>query len=293
MLHDILLRRIQSLSGIILFFSVFIILINFFIYQFPGNNFFPDNVLGLALLLILFNLGTNLYFKKNSKPCKISRELIYFFCIMVVVVIATNAVQLTPFPPIDQHIMTMEKKLHINMEAIMLWTNSHPQFKNILNWVYDSLPYQMSGLPILVILSCRFHLIREYYFLLLCTTLLGFGFYYFFPTAAPASVMNHSLFAEDQIATGLKFWQIHHYIQPTTNAGGLIALPSFHVIWAVLCVGLIREWIVPCVLLGLMNLLLIVSCVLLGWHYCTDVVGSVVVLLLSYWVLIRALKPES
>lgn len=278
-------RCFALLAGLILLLSVFIFLINNFIYHFSGNNFFPDNVPSLVLLLVLLNLGLRLCFDKKSNPCRIGQELLYFFSIMSLIAFATNAVQLTPFASIDQQIVTLEQQMHINMNAIVSWTNNHPQFKNLLGIIYDSLTYQMSIIPLIVIFTCRFHLLREYYFLLLCTALLGFGFYYFFPTLAPASVMDRSLFSAEQLATGLKFQQIHQYLDPTTNEGGLIALPSFHAIWAVLCVNLLREWVIPCVILAIINAFLIASCVLLGWHYCTDILGSVVVLFISYYLL--------
>jgi hypothetical protein len=278
-------RCILLFSGLILFLSFFIFLINDFVYQFPGNNFFPEHVPAIALLLIFFNMGLALCFPQHSKFCLIGRELFYFFCVMCLIAFATNAIQLTPFPPIDPLIVTWEMKIHLNMNTIVGWTNSHPEFKQLLRLIYDYLTYQMSLIPLLIIFTCRVHLLREYYFLLLSTLLIGFGFYYFFPTTAPASIMDSSLFSWDQIATGLKFQQIHEHIQPTTNEGGLIALPSFHAIWAILCVNLLKEWKFLCFLLSLINLLLISSCVLLGWHYLTDILGSIVVLLISYYLM--------
>ncbi|MFT4058600.1 MAG: phosphatase PAP2 family protein [Legionella sp.] len=278
-------RYIILLSGLILFFSLFIFFINCMMYHYRGNNYFPDNVPLLALILVLFYLGLTLIFAKHSKPCLIGRELLYFFCIMSVIAFATNAIQLTPFTPIDKQITWLEKMVHIDMDRIVRWTNLYPRFKNFLGIIYDNLTYQMSIIPLLVILTCRFHLLREYYFLLLCTTLIGFSFYYFFPTTAPASMSNGAYFSTAQIATGLKFQQIHHHIIPTTNDGGLIALPSFHVIWAMLCVYLIREWKIACVLLAILNLFLIASCVLLGWHYPTDLIGSAIVLIISFYLL--------
>lgn len=278
-------RSIILLSGLILALSSIILLINHFFYKYPGNNYFPENIPFLALVLILLNLGLILYFPKDNKIRQIGRELIYFFAIMCVIAFATNAVQLTPFPIIDPFIVLFEEKyMHIYMESIVAWTHNHPQFKYLLGIVYDSLPYQMSILPVLIIITCRFHRIREYYFYLLCTALIGFGFYYFFPTTAPASVTNSPFFSPEQISTGFKFKQIHHYINPTTNEGGLIALPSFHAIWAILCVNLLREWPIPCVLLSIINLFLIASCVLLGWHYLIDIIGGFIVLWISYYL---------
>lgn len=278
-------RCISSLAGLILFFSVIAFFINYFIYQFPGNNYFPDNVVAFGVFLVLLNVGLHLSFAKESKACQIGNELIYFFLIMLIIAFATNAVQLTPFSIIDQYIVKLEALVGIDTAAIVNWTNGHPQLKTLLSTIYDSLAYQMSIVPLLVLFSCRFHLLREYYFLLLCTVLLGFGFYYFFPTAAPASIFNHALFESSQIATGLKFSELHHHIAPSTNEGGLIAFPSFHAIWALLCVNLLREWTVAYIVMAIINVVLIASCVLLGWHYCTDIVGSLIVLLMSYFAL--------
>ena len=276
---------LPSLSGIILFLSVIALLINHFIYQFPGNNFFPEDMILLTSIIIITNAGLILLFGKNSRASHSGIEFFYFFLIMSVVAFATNAVQLTPFPTIDHKILSLEKSLGINMSSIMRWTHEHIYLKALLGLIYDSLPYQMSILPLIIIATGRFYLIKEYYFLLLVTTLFGFGFYYFFPTSAPSSIVNSPFFSSAQIATGLKFYQIHHHIIPTTNEGGLIALPSFHTIWALLCVYLLREWPIACALLLIINLLLIASCVLLGWHYLTDIIGALILVAVSYYFL--------
>ncbi|BCA95483.1 hypothetical protein TUM19329_18440 [Legionella antarctica] len=204
---------------------------------------------------------------------------------MSVIALATNAVQLTPFPTIDRKILSIEEFFGIHMSYIMKWTNGHTNLKTLLSIIYDSLPYQMSILPLIIIAAGRFHLIREYYFLLLFTTLLGFSFYYFFPTTAPASIVTSPFFSPAQIATGLKFNQIHNHMIPTTNEGGLIALPSFHTIWALLNVYLLKEWPVACILLLTINCLLIASCVLLGWHYVIDIIAAIFLVAISYYFL--------
>ncbi|KTD63432.1 hypothetical protein Lsan_1305 [Legionella santicrucis] len=276
-------RPINILAGLMLFLSSIAFLINHYFFKYKGNNYFPEGIPFLATVLFLFNFGLMLYFKKGSKFRQIGRELLYLFGVMSLIALATNAVQLTPFPPIDPSIVDVENYLHFPMESVVAWTNNHPKFKYLLGVTYDSLTYQMSILPLFVIFTCHFHLVREYYFYLLCTTLIGFSFYYFFPTTAPASILNSSLFSISQIATGLKFEQIHHYIIPTTNDGGLIALPSFHAIWAILCVNLVRDWKILWIVLSVINLFLIASCVLLGWHYITDIIGSFIVLWISYY----------
>ncbi len=279
------LYSLPFLSGLILFLSIIAFLVNHFIYQFPGNNFFPEDMPLLTSIILLINLGLILLFGKKSRASYAGLELFYFFVVMSIVALATNAVQLTPFPTIDKGIISFEEFFGIHMSSIMTWTNEHSNFKILLGIIYDSLPYQMSILPLIIIAAGRFYLIKEYYFLLLFTTLLGFSFYYFFPTTAPASMINSPFFSPAQIATGLKFNQIHHHITPTTNEGGLIALPSFHTIWALLGVYLLKEWTVPCVLLLIINCFLIASCVLLGWHYVIDIIAAIILVAISYYFL--------
>lgn len=284
-MHTITVRNIPLFSALIILISSIFLLINYWIFKFPGNNYFPDHVAGIPLIILIMYSGMLLIFGKKNRLSMSVKELLYLFMIMSIIALATNAVQFTPFPPIDHYIVSFEKSLHINMVSMMEWAYMYPLVNEILSITYDSLPYQMSFIPLVVIASGRFYLLREYYHLLLTTTLLGFTFYYFFPTTAPASIINSSFFSPEQIATGFKFNQIHHYINPTTNEGGLIALPSFHAIWAVLLVYLIREWLIPAIILGIINGLLIISCVLLGWHYPIDIAGGFLLLGLSYYFL--------
>ncbi len=273
------------LSGLLISLSLISLLLNYYVYQYPGNNYFPEDTHVLALILLFIYLGLLLIFGKNTRASNSGKELLYFFGVMSVIALATNAVQLTPFQPIDKYIMQFESSLHINLAAILLWVKQYPKLITILEITYDSFPYQLSIIPLLVIATGRFYLLREYYFLLFVTTLIGFIFYYFFPTTAPASIMSGSLFSSEQIATGYKFNQIHHHMIPTTNDGGLIALPSFHTIWSLCCLYLLKEWRMPFYFLFAVNTLLIASCVLLGWHYPLDVIAGLFVAGLGiYWL---------
>lgn len=203
---------------------------------------------------------------------------------MCIIALVTNAVQYTPFPPIDEYILKFEVRLGIKMPAILAWLYHHPTFKTLLNFIYDSLPYQMTYIPLALILLGKKTYIREYYFLLLISALMGFSFYYFFPTTAPASIINSDYFSEAQHATELKFIQIHQHIAPTTLDGGLIALPSFHAIWAWLCLYAVRGWPIIFFTLLPVNCLLILSCVLLGWHYFLDIVSAWILIFFAHIV---------
>lgn len=269
-------------SILIVLLSIIALAVNGFVYHYPWNVYRVTGGAHLFLALFFMYTGFFLLYGQRGKMTRIAKEWIYFFLMLMLLLLASNATQYTPFPVIDQHILAFESLFNIDMNAIITWTHAHPSFKSGLGLVYDSLPYQMCYIPLIVIAAGRTDLIREHYFLSIITVLIGFTFYYFFPTTAPASVISSPYFSESQHATGLKFFQLHHYIQPSTQEGGLIALPSFHVIWAWLCLYLVRGWPIAFLSLLPVNVFIITSCVLLGWHYCTDIVASVVVILFSH-----------
>lgn len=258
--------------------------INATITHYPGNNHCPPAVGVCFIIILLIYAGSWLQFGLKSAWTKRIQTFIFFFLVITVLLIATNAIQFTPFKPIDPALMAINDALGINLLDIIHWTNTHPCIKSMLEATYKSLTYQVAYLPVVLIALGRLEVVREYLFLMLVTAIMGYCFYYFFPTTAPASMLNSSLFNEMQHATGLKFYQIHHYIKPTTFEGGMIALPSFHVIWAWLCVYLIRAWPIACTLLAIINTIMVLSCVLLGWHYPIDLLGSVIILLLGHAV---------
>ena len=264
--------------------SIIAFVINWYIYQFPGNNYCPPYSRALAYCLLLAYGGCLLQFGKSSPQIKMLKELILFFLVIAVIAIATNAVQYTPFPAIDKKIVDFETALHIDMSSILSWTYSKPTFRTLLKLIYSTLPQQIAYIPLIVILTKRWHYIHEYYFLLLISTIIGFSFYYFFPTTAPASIISYPHFSAAQVATGLKFSQIHQHIEPTTMGGGMISLPSFHVVWAWFCLYLLRGWPIWFIIMLPINLLLVASCVLLGWHYPIDILGGILLIFMSHYL---------
>lgn len=275
-------KLIVGLSSMLILVSSAAFLINSLTYKYPGNNYFPSGSVHAAIVLVLMYVGCCLQYGKNSQPTQILTSLLCFYSLMALIALATTAAQYTPYPTIDKHIIALEQTLHFNLSDLINWTHQHPLFKTILTIAYDSLSLQMAILPLMMIFMRRKYELNEYYILLLTTTFMGFVFYYFFPTTAPASIIQSDFFSASQLATSLKFSQLHQHIQPSTLEGGLIGLPSFHVIWAWLCLNLLRGWPLGFLLLLPINCLVVLSCVLLGWHFPTDLFGSLIVLLFAH-----------
>lgn len=289
-------RSVRQLIVIIFLMSLILIAINRIWFGYPGLFYFENNLFGLALFLFAFCYGLKLQFPqiKDSFFLKFLSSLNLYVMLILLILLSTTAIQYTPFAPIDRSILKLEHALKLNLQSAIDWTNTHAMAKVIFYVVYHSLGLQLVYIPLVTILFRSREEMNEFYFLLLFCWLIGSSFYYFFPTTAPASILSSDFFDESQYFTGLKFWQVHHYIQPVTADGGMVAMPSFHVIWAWLCVYLIRCWPIACGLLASINFLLVASCVGLGWHYYLDILASVIILFSAHktWGFIQSRKMD-
>lgn len=249
------------------------------IFHYPGNTYFPDGNLQTSFILSLIYLA--IYFQTgwHSRLTQTMTLFVGYYIVFAILSMFANATQYTPFAPNDQTILKMEP---FNLLAIVAWTKQHPMLEAILVQAYNSLSIEMIVLPLLLVLSLKTEVLYEYFILIMLTAIIGFGFYYFYPTSGPASILDSPYFYACQRATGIKFFEIHHHITPSTREGGLIALPSFHVIWACLMVHITRPFRLLYWIALPYNMLIIVACIMLGWHYMIDVCGSALVLSLAY-----------
>lgn len=250
-----------------------------------GHDYLPPHTLDALLILCLIRLGLALLYPHQHEVIQRCEHLICLFLTMVAIANFTNAVQLTPFKPYDHAFIQFEGLGSEHYRMIYDEVLKHPLLRILCTYAYQGLDDEMIYLPLWMIFFNHGLSLRKYCCALLLSALIGFCTYYFFPTTAPASQWQHALLTQEQYATGLKFLNIHHYQVLSTSAGGLIAFPSFHVIWSLLCLQLAmttRYLIYP---LYLFNTLLILSCVLLGWHYWIDIIAGIGIVLLTTFLL--------
>lgn len=273
------IQLIVVLAFICVLFSAISIGLNVHFFHFTGNNYCPPGVLESGILLTILYFAA--YFNRgiHSRLTQTLGLSLAYFAVLATVTIATNAAQYTPFSPIDQKIIDLEP---FDILPIIAWTKQHPYLRAVLAKIYNSLDTELVVFPLLLIVTLKREYLYEYLILILVTALLGFSFYYFYPTNAPASMFNSEHFASYQRATGIKFSEIHQRISPSTNEGGLISFPSFHVIWAWLTLYSIRFFRRLFWLLLPYNMLIVCACIMLGWHYFLDIIGSLLVLLCAH-----------
>ncbi len=258
------------------------------------NGFFWK---AIAPSLVFFFYG--IYIRTESPRASTFLWGIGFFSLCVFAnMMITNAIQATPFSPIDPLLVKIDRFMGIDTPALMTWTHNHPSIHNLFVNAYYSLIIELMGtLLILTVFSARKPL-TIFYLAQLSTILVGALIYYFFPTMAPSGVFIHCpYFTATQKDTSLKFYQLHHFLKVTvTDDCGLIAFPSFHVVWAILLTNCYRDIKIVFYPAAIWNAVIIVSTIFLGWHYFADVIGGAVLaiagIVFAEWIYRRALLDK-
>jgi len=192
--------------------------------------------------------------------------------------------QFTPFPSIDTFLIKIDQALGFNQIAILNWTYAHPAIKQLMEIAYSLLGLELIFLPLVLALLFEKKSLYVLFMALILSFISGTAIYYFFPTTAPASMFFSPHFTLAQLNTFIKFFEVHNHLPITAFAGGMVAFPSFHVIWAILMIYGFKNKKYFFFPLLVINSLIIASTMLLGWHYLTDVIGAILVTAISLYV---------
>lgn len=254
-----------------------------------GGNLIFDGVI-LILCVIMFTYGIHI---QHESP----RGATFIWGLASIVITALNnvifinGIALTPFHPIDKLLLNADLTLGINTLAILNWMHHEPMIREIMWFTYEALVIELFTVPLLLAaLNARLEL-RVFLNAILLSSFIGGFIYYIFPTIAPAGMLHSPYFIQDQQNVGLHFYQLHHHLKITALNGGLIAFPSFHVIWAILLTVSTYRYKILFYPLVLFNGLLVISTVVLGWHYSVDVAGGAVIAIMSIWFAKWCEKP--
>lgn len=253
-----------------------LIAINHFDFQYTVASWNYQKMLSFGVLFLVF-IFWGMYIKKEApRSATFLWGFGLYFWSFVITSAVTQGVQATPFPPIDEYLIKADQWFGIHTPAIMTWTHAHPWINHVLTTIYYTLAWELLAIPAVLICVNARHTLTIFFLAVLFSFYIGVLIYYFFPTMAPSGIFHSPYFTKDQHATSLSFFQVHHHLKITDIHGGLIAFPSFHVIWAIIltyCCRAKKYFFYPVLVY---NFILICATVLLGWHYFVDVLSGIV-----------------
>lgn len=273
--YSFIIAIITLLSALVIY------AINALFFHYQGGKYLPyENILLSYACLLLMNIGFNLSLKKDHTITLFIRRFNIIYIVTAVIVVYTSTIQLTPFPIIDEQLVIADKWLNVDMPAILSFVHQHPYLNTGLTWAYQLLTPELFATLLLAAIFADKRSQSELVFLLLSSAYIGFTFYYFFPSTAPATLINSPYFLAEQHQTHIKFDLIHDGLpSPYSLEGGLIAMPSYHCIWILICQYYLMRWKWLGYALLPFNTWLIISCLCLGWHYLVDIIVSFIIVL--------------
>lgn len=277
-------RVVLTFVGINFFLGFYFYLLNGIFTHYYGNLYIPISWLYfLPLMLLLLIVG--MWAKQHSpKMGFFTRTYTIYFLLLLSFAALATGVQFTPFPTIDFTLVKIDQAVGFSTPAIMQWTNQHPEIKKLFEICYDALDFELFIIPLIAVFFKERRFLDHFLMMIALGFLMACLIYYFMPTAAPVSVFTNVPFLPQEHFTARKFYEVHHYLPITVHDTSLIAFPSMHVIWAVCLLYLVRKkkWLfIP---LFVLNSLVILSTLFLGWHYLTDVVAGFIVMALSAYL---------
>jgi hypothetical protein len=207
----------------------------------------------------------------RARETELLVDLSLYALVTVAMAALTTGAQYTPFHPIDASLARWDAALGVDGPAILHWTASHPRLRYFLASCYESTDLQLALAPFAAALAPDRRRRRVLIHAMTYSLLAGMLFYYFFPSSGPAGVYTSPDFLPIQRWTSQKFALVHSFQAGATIAGGMVAFPSFHVVWSALIVDAARarRWLFwPALAL---NAIVIASTLLLGWHFLVDV----------------------
>ena len=263
--------------------TLLFVLINATTFHYTGISYFPRLSTPLICLGMQFAYFDRCYPHISPRSGFILKNAAFYGLANIALALFVSGLQFTPFPPIDLTLQGWDHALHFDSTVAMAWTAAHPWLRWFLNACYVSTDVQVALAPLVAGFAFDRRRMRVYLYAFVYSLLLGGLFYYFFPSSGPGSVYQSPYFAYVQQLTSAKFYWVHHRLPVTTMMGGMIAFPSFHVMWAVLTTYAALPYRKLFWAVAALNVLVVASTLLLGWHYLVDVPSGLLLAVLSLY----------
>lgn len=252
-------------------------------FHYTGISYFPRECWWLAFFAVDFAIFGHLARQRSPYASFIAINLAFYALTAAVMGVLTTGIQYSPFTRIDPALARWDARLGWDTVAVLHWVAQRPTLRAFLDLCYNSTELQLVLAPFVAALAHDKRRLRVFIYGIVYSSFAGSLIYYFFPSSGPAGLFQSLDFLTVQRLTHLKFEQVHNFQPVTTLLGGLIAFPSFHVTWSVLVAYAAQPRKYIFLMFLVLNVLVISSTVLLGWHYLVDVPAGIALASLSLW----------
>lgn len=270
---------LHCLVAVLLLWGVGVRIFNGLTHQFTPLSFANQYATAIPGLIIVWIMGVLLRERRPRLGLFLS-SFSQSFLFILVVAYALSATITTPFPMIDHQLLAIDERLGFSSLGVLNWTYQFPWFVKLLQICYDTWFFQILLAPLILALLKDIKAIDRYLIATFLSLIIGAAIYYFWPTIAPAGILESPHFLQSQHELVMRFNQVHQSLPITAFGGGMIAFPSFHVVNCLLVTYAFRRYRYLLIPLLALNSFAIFSTMGLGYHYLVDVIGG---FLLAYF----------
>ncbi|MFM0557311.1 phosphatase PAP2 family protein [Paraburkholderia sediminicola] len=197
-------------------------------------------------------------------------------------VVSTNA------PLVDDKLAAFDRMLGFDWPAMFEWVQHRNSLNTIFGFAYSGVTVQIAVVTVYLAFTKRFEQLAEFNLILVITSVVTIGLSGFFPAEGPFKY--YAAVTQTDASMLSDFEPTRQGVLRTLDfvtAQGLVSMPSFHAIMALLLIyGLrgTRIWI----LMLMLNVLVLLSTPTRGGHYLVDLIAgaltfAIVVIAVRVW----------
>lgn len=197
----------------------------------------------------------------------------------------------------DALFVKADAALGVSVPGMVAWVVRHPAADLFFSLSYDALFLILPLAIFLPALIGKKKAAQEFLLANSIAFLIALPLFTLLPAIGPWAGYHYAP-SSDQKLCELSLIALHqsaHFVDAHRQANcGIVCFPSFHVIWAVLsAVALGSLGRVPRILSAMLAGLIVISTMTTGWHYATDVLGGVIIAIVSLALAKVFLRPIS
>lgn len=265
-----------------LYFFIEIIWIKFasFSFHYSNNIVFYYFVFMFSIFLIY------IFYKKFRPDLRIELLLIstlFFFINSVLTLIGSYLAAALNFPLVDSQLASIDETLGIYTPSLVFWFRNHLSWYNFFIYIYDSYAFQYPVIILYLNFCNKTILLQRFFMLVFIAGLLTIFISGLFPAAGPYVYYGYT--PDGPLAPALQhLYELRQNIVNINTANGIVSLPSFHSVMALLYTYILRKEkkyiLIPVLVL---NTFVIFSCLPIGQHYFIDILAAFPVFFLAVW----------
>jgi hypothetical protein len=190
----------------------------------------------------------------------------------------------TNLPFVDSSLDSVDRYFGIYTPSIVFWFRNHEWLEIVFTFIYDLFFLQFLFIIFYFSFLRRPNILQRFLIQFVIASFLSILISIFYPAAGPYSWYDYTT-SPELSKTLNHLLQLRDHVFDVTSGEGIIMVPSFHSVMALIYTYTFRnEKKIIFIPILILNILLIFSCIPIGGHYFADILAAIPVFLVTVWI---------